>query len=270
MVQLRGSTCHILVYSEPFTDYSDRVAPRTYRYLEVASQLRAQIEAGDFGPGGMLPSESTLSSEHSTSRVTIRKALEALRDEGLIDSRQGFGWFVGAEPVRQSLDTLDTLDHQLEALGMTSEREILAFGYVTAPAEVLRSLGTEQVLEVRRLSVADGEPFALVTVWCDAAAASEISLADVERSSFQDLLNEPVGSATQSISATVADVGLADALRVPEGSPLLRIRRVTRSVDGRNILASEHLYPAHRTEFSVELATHGSVELARGLRLLDT
>lgn len=262
-------TCHILVCSSLIRDYDANVTPRTYRYLEVAADLRAQIRAGEFGPGGMLPSESTLSGLHATSRVTIRKALEALRDEGLVDSRQGFGWFVGAEPVRQSLDTLDTLDHQLEALGITSEREILSFGYVEATADITRSLGAEQVLEVRRLSLADGEPFALVTVWCDARAAAEISRADVERSSFQELLGLSLGTATQSIGATVASPELADALHIPEGSPLLRIRRTTRSVEGQNVLASEHLYPAHRTEFSVELASHGRVEQTRGLRLVN-
>lgn len=244
------------------------VANRTYRYLEVAGELRAQIEAGEFGAGGMLPSEATLSSAHDTSRVTVRKALEALRDEGLVDSRQGFGWFVGSEPLRQSLDTLDTLDHQLEAAGVRSERKILSFGYVDPPQRVAASLGPGSVLEVRRLSLADGEPFALVTVWCDAAAASEISRADVERSAFQGLLSEPVGSATQSIGATIADADTSRDLAVPESAPLLRIRRVTRSVDGRNVLVSEHLYPAHRTEFSVELASLGPTDEASGLRLV--
>ena len=242
---------------------------RTFRYLEVADELRSQIEAGTFGVGGMLPSESSLSAEHDTSRVTVRKALEALRAEGLIDSRQGSGWFVSAEPVRQSLASLDTLEHQLEGAGIASSREVLSFGFVDAPELAAQALGSGSVLAVQRLIRADSEPFALVMVWCDADAAAEISRADVERSSFQELLAGRIGGASQSIAATVADAELASLLSVPEGSPLLRIRRITRDTAGDDLLVSEHLYPAHRTEFSVELATEVDVEEPRGLRLVQ-
>lgn len=242
---------------------------RTFRYLEVADSLRAQIDSGDFGSHGMLPSEASLSAEHETSRVTVRKALEQLRSEGLIGSRQGLGWFVGAEPVRQSLGALDTLEHQLAAAGISSEREVLAFGFLPAPEIAADSFGDQLVLGVERLIRADGEPFALVTVWCDAVAAAEISRAHVERSSFQELLAGQVGGAAQTIAATVATDELAAKLSVPEGSPLLRIRRVTQRIDGSDLLVSEHLYPAHRMEFSVELLSQEDIEEPRGLRLVQ-
>ena len=54
---------------------------------------------------------------HAVSRVTVRKALELLRDEGLIDARQGFGWFVAADPVRQTLGRLGTIEDQLASSG---------------------------------------------------------------------------------------------------------------------------------------------------------
>ena len=67
--------------------------------------------------GRLLPSEAELSGAYSASRVTIRKALEVLRNDGLVDSRQGFGWFVAGEAVRQPLGGLVTIEAQLEAEG---------------------------------------------------------------------------------------------------------------------------------------------------------
>ena len=86
---------------------------RTIRYQQIADELRARIST--VGAGQVLPSESELSAEFGVSRVTIRRALEILRDEGLVDARQGFGWYVAGEPVRQHLDELGTIEGQLEA-----------------------------------------------------------------------------------------------------------------------------------------------------------
>ena len=80
---------------------------RTIRYQEIAQSLRDRVRAQ--GPGHVLPSESDLSSEFGVSRVTVRRALETLRDEGMVESRQGFGWYVAMAPVQQQLIRLDTI-----------------------------------------------------------------------------------------------------------------------------------------------------------------
>ena len=244
------------------------MASRTFRWAEVAEAIRADIDAGRYGAKGTLPSEASLSEQHAASRVTVRRALESLRSDGLVDSRQGFGWFVAAEPVRQSLDALDTLDHQLEAAGRGSERRVLSFKWVDTPVPVAASVAGDEVLEVQRINLADGEPFALVTVWVEANAAGELSRSDVEHHSFQELLRERITSATQTIGAEVADESAAEALDIPVGAALLRIRRVTLSADREAVFVSKHLYPAHRTEFLVELSAVDSVRGERGLRLI--
>lgn len=244
------------------------MASRSFRWTEVAAAIRADVDAGRYGAKGTLPSEASLSEEHDASRVTIRRALESLRVEGLVDSRQGFGWFVAAEPVRQSLEALDTLDHQLEAAGRGSERIVRSFRWVPTPTPVAASLAGPEVLEVQRLNLADGEPFALVTVWVEAGAAGELSRSDVEGQSFQELLRDRIASATQTIGAEVADDAAAAALEIPVGAALLRIRRITQSGSGEAVFVSEHLYPAHRTEFLVELSAIDEPATKRGLRLI--
>lgn len=239
---------------------------RSFRYQEIAELLREGVADGSLGAGELLPSESELSAEHGVSRVTIRKALEQLRSDGLVDSRQGFGWFVGNDPLRQTLDTLETIEHQLASAGRSSERRVLRFGFVTAPADVETLLGAE-VLEVVRLNLADEEPFAQVTVWCSASLGTDLSRSDVEESTFVDLLADRLGPATQVISAVAADEATAATLEVDQGSPLLRVRRITTDRVGGNALVSEHLYPAHRTEFEVTL--NSPTGEPAGLRLVQ-
>ena len=130
-------------------------------------------------------------------------------------------------------------------------------------------LGVDQVLRVKRLNLADGEPFAVVTVWCPAELGRRLSRADVEQRPFYELLAIPLRGATQTIGADAAAPADAALLGVPVGAPLLRCQRVTTDTTGRPVLMSEHLFPAHRTEFVVELPLAEPSLTPAGLRLVE-
>ena len=242
---------------------------RVIRYRQIADELRSRIVAGEFAAGAVLPSEAALSDQYGASRVTIRRALDALRAEGIADARQGFGWYVAADPLRQELGALGTIEAQLRHAGVRSERRILSFGFIDAPDDIAAILGERSVLEVDRLNLADGQPFALVTVWCTESLGANLSRADVERSSFLEQLPIVIGGATQSIGAEVAGAEVAHSLDVPVGSPLLVARRITRSADGTPVLVSRHVFAAHRTEFVVDLPAADDTLGPSGLRLVD-
>jgi len=240
---------------------------RTIRYQQIADDLRSRL--GSVGVGRVLPSESELSTEFGVSRVTIRRALEILRDEGLVDARQGFGWYVAGEPLRQRLDELGTIEGQLEQRGIRPERRVIEFDFRVAPPRVAAVLGADQVLRVKRLNLADDIPFAVVTVWCPAELGHHLSRRDVERHPFYELLGVPLRGATQTIGADSVDGADAALLGVPVASPVLRCERITTDTHGRAVLMSEHVFPAHRTEFVVELPQAEPSVLPSGLRLVE-
>lgn len=239
------------------------------RYLAIADDLRGRLSSGELAAGRVLPSEADLGRAYAASRVTVRKALEVLREEGLVDARQGFGWFASAAPVEQSLGRLGTIEAQLAASGRASERRVLDFRFVAARARVRRVLDADRVLEVRRLNLVDGVPFARVTVWCPAPLARGLSMEDVERTTFHDLLGVELGGATQTIAAAAVGRSDAEVLGVPEGSPALVVERVTRSSTGDPVLLSEHVFPGHLTQFVVELASVDRSVAPSGLRLVQ-
>lgn len=243
---------------------------RRIRYRDIADELRARVEGAEFGERRLLPSESDLSTEYGVSRVTIRKALDLLRLEGLIDSRQGFGWFVAGPAFRQHLARLGTIEAQLEADGRRSERRIVDFGFVPAPPRVREVLGVDHVLRVARVNLADGEPFARVTVWCPEELGGRLSRAEVAERSFLELLPVPLGGAVQTIEAQAASAADAELLEIPESSPVLVCERVTSDVTGRPVLVAEHVLPGHRSAFTVDLPHLDPSIAPSGLRLVDT
>jgi len=237
------------------------------RYVEVAEDLRRRIATGTLRPGRLLPSEAQLATDHGVSRVTVRRALGMLRDAGLIASRQGFGWFVTPSPVPQPLDELRTIEANVRAAGRTPERRVLGFGFVDASPRVREVLAADTVLEIRRLNLADGEPFARVTVWVPEALATDLSRAAVERQSLYELLPVTLAGATQVIGAVPAAAEDAALLDLPPGSPLVRAERTTRSTEGDAVLLSEAVFNPLLTELVVDLPPTGEAEPA-GLRLV--
>lgn len=242
---------------------------RRIRYREIAADLRSRIDAGEFGDRRILPSESELSTRYEASRVTVRKALDQLRSEGLVDARQGFGWFVAGTPFRQHLARLGTIEAQLEEDGRRSERRILEFGFVRPSARVGEVLGVDKVLRVVRVNLADGEPFARVTVWCPEELGADVSRTQVAQHSFHELLPIRFGGAVQTIEAHAASPTDAELLEIPESSPVLVCERVTADATGRAVLVAEHVFPGHRSAFTVDLP-HPEVSIGpSGLRLVE-
>ncbi|MFE6743884.1 GntR family transcriptional regulator [Streptomyces tubercidicus] len=75
---------------------------RQPKYRLIADELRAAIDAGEYGPGDRLPGENPLAAEYGVAAMTARQALNALKNEGLAESRRGAGFFVRSfQPIRR-------------------------------------------------------------------------------------------------------------------------------------------------------------------------
>lgn len=241
---------------------------RKIRYLDIADDLRSRLNAGEF-TNGRLPSEADLSDTYDASRVTVRKALEALRSEGLIAAQQGLGWFASGDPLRQRLGRLGTIESQLEASGVVSERKVIELRSVVAPARVRDVLNAERVVRLLRMNLADGRPFALVTVWCPEDLGGSFTRAQLTEYSFHDLLAVPLGHGVQTIAAAPATTRQAELLEVDVGAPMLVCRRTTYSTDERAVLFATHVFPGSLTEFSVDLPRTDSSIAPSGIRLVE-
>jgi DNA-binding GntR family transcriptional regulator len=114
----------------PVPDYAD---PRP-AYLQIADDLRGQIEAGKYGPGDRLPSNRLMSEQYGVAAETLRQALDVLRGEGLIATQSTRGTFVLRRPGERTSDGATSAE-RLEKL--ESEVADLREGFSRLQAQVM-------------------------------------------------------------------------------------------------------------------------------------
>jgi GntR family transcriptional regulator len=144
-------------------------------YARIAEDLRGRIASRKIKPGGPLPSELELRDEYKASRNTVLDAIKKLKDEGLVETRPGQGWFarVRIVPFVNSIDSADgAAIEQARALGRVPRAAPPTVHLQTAPAETADLLdlpaGTEMIVR-RQEWYLDELPWKLQTAWCPKA-----------------------------------------------------------------------------------------------------
>ncbi|MGL4325560.1 MAG: GntR family transcriptional regulator, partial [Beijerinckiaceae bacterium] len=173
--------------------------------------LRDQIVSGTLRAGDRLPSEPALAQRHRLSRVTIRRALEGLERDGLIDRVPGAGTFVRqADSKKGMVADLSNMLTNLVAMGRSTGVRLLEFGYCPAPdviAEGLRLQAGARVQRSVRARIIDGAPFSHLTTYVPEAIGITYSEQDLASTPLLSLLERSgvaVDRASQSITATLA------------------------------------------------------------------
>ncbi|MBR4069016.1 MAG: GntR family transcriptional regulator [Clostridia bacterium] len=137
---------------------------RSPLYLQLMQRIRNDIGAGVYPAGGRIPSEQELCETYGVSRVTVRKAILDLVQEGLLVRRQGKGTFVAGQRLRRDLRSVTGFTHACTACGHQPDTRLITAQLIPASAEDALLLGLPQdarVLELCRLRLCDGEPVLL-------------------------------------------------------------------------------------------------------------
>ena len=91
-------------------------------YLQIEEQLADRIEAGEFAPGDVLPTERELTRQLGVSRMTVRAAMDRLVQRDLIVRRQGSGTFVADPKLRQDASKLRGFFEDTVGQGVTPDQ----------------------------------------------------------------------------------------------------------------------------------------------------
>ncbi len=228
------------------------------RYIQLHRRIEKAIVGGQLPSGTPLPPEREIATMTGLSRVTVRKAVRPLVDDGLIVQRRGSGTIV-AQPVKkveQSLSRLTSFTEDMGRRGMTVTSIWLARGIFLPSPEEIMTLGlgaTESVARLSRLRSADGTPLAI-----ERASLSTEMLSnpfDVENSLYEllDKLDRKPVRAVQRISATNLDADDADLLEVEEGIAGLQITRISYQESGQAVELTKSIYRGDAYDFVAEL-----------------
>jgi GntR family transcriptional regulator len=232
------------------------------RFQWLAAELRERIALGDFARTGALDSEAELARRYEVSRVTVRRALENLRDEGLIASRRGSGWYVASGAAFGQSLALGSFQHAKSAVseaGVPLTRKVVNYEYCPAPAEiawVLDIAPESEVLRVRAVRHAAKHPLDVTTEWVPLEFGAPVSRAEAQDPGVWETLRRnghTIDLVRQSIAAGAASASTAPLLDVPLGTPVLLVRRLALLAEEKRPLAlSEHRYLGHRFRLDVE------------------
>ncbi len=217
-------------------------------YSQLKELLRERILDGTYPPLSRMPSESELGKAFDVSRITVRQALGDLQKEGLIFKIHGKGTFVAKPKAFQNVSSLQGLAESMTQMGYEVLNRLLGFKQVPASALVAKRLQVQEgsaVTEIKRVRLINREPVSLEVTYLPQMVGEKLEKADlVTRDIFLILENDcgiPLGHADLAIDAVLADSSLTQALGVEEGSPIMRIERLTHAADGTP-LDFEHLY----------------------------
>lgn len=227
-------------------------------YLRLKRALADAVSSGRFDSGTALPAERDLAEEAGVSRVTVRRAIEELTQEGLLTRRHGSGTFVTmpVEHIQQPLSHLTSFTEDMLSRGLTPHSRWLERGLFAPTPEEIMALGVspgKRVARLTRIRLADNVPMAIerTSLPEDVLAHPEA----VEHSLYETLSKNDVRPvrAIQRISAVVLKPDQTALLELPEGSPALAVQRVTYNATGRVIEATQTYYRSDIYDLIAEL-----------------
>lgn len=227
-------------------------------YLQLRQKLEEDIRAGVLKPGTSLPSEREIAEICAVSRVTVRKAVQALARDGFVVQKRGSGTTVArpVDRVEQSLSRLTSFSQDMERRAMTGRSVWLERGIFPASPREMMALGLGadvQVARIARLRMANDIPLGI-----ERAALSSRTLPDPRRirhslyQALAELGHKPV-RAIQRICAVNMGAGDAALLDVAQGCAGLSIERVSYSAQGAVIEFTRSIYRGDVYDFVAEL-----------------
>jgi GntR family transcriptional regulator len=234
---------------------------RTPLYHQVYLILRNKILDRVFAVGDLLPSEDETSQTFGVSRITAKRALNELANEGLVVRERGRGTrvvhTVATTPVRANVEGM--LEN-LMAMGLETEITLLDFDYISPSEHVATLLGCragDKVQHAVRVRSLDGEPFSFLVTDVPESVGRSYGRDDLATTPLLTLLERTgvvVSRAEQTLSATLADIEVASLLKVELGSPLLRIRRVVFDQNDQPVQYITGLYRPDRYQYRMNLS----------------
>ncbi|MBK1783427.1 GntR family transcriptional regulator [Prauserella cavernicola] len=220
---------------------------------QLADALRAQIATME--PDSQLPTEADLVARYGVSRTTVRRALGDLVDEGLLVRRQGAGTFVAHRRIVHPLDRLRPFVSIFAGSGEQPEGRLLRYEWVDEPVLPSAQSPVSGALLVRRLYMIDDEPQVVADIAVPDPFGQRVSRAEIEQHPVYQVLREQLGLTPAygriTLSSQAASDDLAPALGLPEGHPLLVLRRTT--LDSGDRLLEHATYYLRPDRFELQL-----------------
>lgn len=222
----------------------------------ISKELRDRMMSGQYKPGDQLPSEHQLMSEFEVSRITARRAIANLMQQGLVVVQQGKGAFVASQQkVTHSLSSPLLLEADMAQQGVTITVRTLVFELVTVPQDVQEILAVSIAYFQKKVLLFNGVP-GCVDITYIVPELGEIYAEDLKRQLSLTVL-EKHGIFTEKLDAVIectqADDETSEQLEVPLGHPLIVYQHTAYTEGNCAIVHGRSISRGDRLCYSVQI-----------------
>lgn len=230
-------------------------------YFQLYSLLKNAILNGTIGTGAQMPTEQQLAEAFSVSRITAKRAMDNLSDDGLIERRRGKGSHVIHEYEPQPVKApLVGMLQEIESMARHSDVKVLECAQKTPPAAIRKLMGLKEnakALHTIRVRYKDGEPFGYYDSWTQ-GLSKPVSEKQFQQQPRLEIFREQglvITHVSQTISAVAADGRVARELDTDPGSPLISLVRHSFTNNGTEVLADylQLYYHPDRFQYRMDL-----------------
>lgn len=222
-------------------------------WIQAVNLIKDEVASGALSGGSRLPPERELCQQLRISRVTLRKALNQLVEDGVLSPSHGRGWYVsGAAPRRDWPDSLESFTETARRMGLTASSTVLRAETSAASmdeAEELSIAPGTPLFHLERVRELDGVPIALDLTRIPAHLAPELAAADFRHESLFSRLAEAgveMARAESTIEAREAEGESARLLGLEAGKPMLVMHQVVVDRLDRPLFTSTIRYNGER------------------------
>lgn len=206
-------------------------------YKRIANKIREDIISNGTEGGEAIPTETKLAEMYDVSRVTVRRAVKLLIEEGLVYSVHGSGTYVSEKKIEHDIYKLQGFTEEMSGLHSNPSNEILEF-QLTAPTGEVREhlkLGDNQkVYYVKRLRIADGQPLILEESYLPYALFPDLSVNVMKESKYEYIEQKgyTINRRHADLRPILPGEELMELLHLEESAPMLCLEAYSTFTDG--------------------------------------
>lgn len=228
-------------------------------YVQLVDAIKKDINSGKHAVGSKLPSESELCEIYGVSRITIRRAITELEDQGVVRKQHGIGTFVlNQHKIKRELVAVNGFSEFLVQAGKQPATSILSkriLGATEAHAELLKVNAGDPILEIIRLHLVDNDPVHLENSYYSLLKFPNLDKFLEESSSIYNILKNRYGiqavKNTKTLNVINPSLEQADLLNCTQDNTIYRIEKIAYDSNGMPIHYAKSYLPTDKVTFTI-------------------
>lgn len=225
------------------------------KYYIIKNKIIEMINSEEFSDDGIIPSERELMSRFNVSRITVKRAIDELVNEGYLYRIQGKGTFIKSDEGNHDLVSLMSCTEDILRMGMTPSKKLIYHSVQEADLVRIKRLQLikgDMVLVLKRVYYADNEPLNYTTTYLPCKLFPGIEDYDFGKESIYEVIENKYGvkitKTQRTLEAVLAMDDVADYLELEQKEPVILFRAITMGVVNGKEIPIETFKSFYRTD----------------------